>query len=114
MSSSATYPYWHPGGRFVAFSSNVVKQSFYAQHDKSIEVYDQSSSLVLYDILKNEISSVPKEGKAVSLQTFPAWSPGWKITVFLRSYTLRFSALRSAGRYAGRGDLSRQRFVGEG
>lgn len=82
MSSGATYPYWHPGGRFIAFSSNVVKQSFYAQHDKSIEVYDQSSSLILYDMLKNEISCVPKEGKAESLQTFPAWSPDGKSLYF--------------------------------
>lgn len=75
MATGATYPYWHPGGRFIAFSSNIVKQSFYAGHEKSIEVYDQSSSLILFDIQKNEISSVPKDGKAESLQTFPAWSP---------------------------------------
>lgn len=78
MVSGATYPYWHPGGRFVAFSSNIVKQSFYALHSESIEVYDQSSSLVVYDIQKNEIVDVPKDAPGESLQTFPAWAPDGK------------------------------------
>ena len=45
MPGSATYPSWHPGGRFLAFSSNQVKQSFYSQSEKNIEVFDLSSSL---------------------------------------------------------------------
>ena len=82
MMSGATYPYWHPGGRFVAFSSNIVKQSFYARHSKSIEVYDQTSSLIVYDIQKNEIVSVPKDTPGESMQTFPAWSPDGKILYY--------------------------------
>jgi len=78
MLAGATYPYWHPGGRFVAFSSNQVKQSFYAHYSKSIEVYDESSSLVLYDIQKNEVTGIPKSNSVKSLQTFPTWSPDGK------------------------------------
>lgn len=78
MLAGATYPYWHPGGRFVAFSSNQVRQSFYAHYSKSIEVYDESSSIILYDTQKNEIIGVPKNDAVESLQTFPTWSPDGK------------------------------------
>jgi hypothetical protein len=30
MPGGATYPSWHPDGRYVAFSSNQVRQSFYS------------------------------------------------------------------------------------
>ncbi|HZK95333.1 MAG TPA: hypothetical protein VFC67_14085 [Prolixibacteraceae bacterium] len=86
MTGGATYPYWHPGGRFVAFSSNQVRQSFYANYSKSIEVYDQSSSLILYDIQKNEIIGVPKNDTIESLQTFPAWSPDGKTLYYCEAY----------------------------
>ncbi len=82
MLSGATYPYWHPGGRFVAFSSNIVKQSFYAEHTKSIEVYDQASSIIIYDTQKNEIIGVPKDNMKENLQTFPSWSPNGKMLYY--------------------------------
>jgi len=91
MLSGATYPYWHPGGRFVVFSSNMVKQSFYAQHSKSIEVYDQASSLILYDVEKNEIIGVPEDDQKQTLQTFPTWSPDGK-TLYYCEATLSDSA----------------------
>jgi hypothetical protein len=40
MPGGATYPAWHPGGRFVAYSSNQVRQAFYARPEKVIEVFD--------------------------------------------------------------------------
>ncbi len=86
MQAGATYPYWHPSGRFVAFSSNQVKQSFYAHYSKSIEVYDQSSSIVLYDIQKNEITGIPKPDLIKSLQTFPTWSPDGKTLYYCEAY----------------------------
>jgi len=86
MTSGATYPYWHPGGRFVAFSSNQVRQSFYAHYSKSIEVYDQSSSLIVYDIQKNEIVGGPKDGSGESLQTFPTWSPDGKTLYYCEAH----------------------------
>ena len=86
MMNGATYPSWHPGGRFVAFSSNQVRQSFYAHYSKSIEVYDESSSLILYDTQKSEVIGVPKDLSGESLQTFPTWSPDGKYIYYCEAY----------------------------
>ncbi len=75
MPANATYPSWHPSGKYVAFSANAVRQSFYAHSDNNIEVFDLESSLVLYDVENNSISQ-PGDADAVEyMQTFPDWSP---------------------------------------
>jgi hypothetical protein len=85
MPGSATYPSWHPGGRYVAFSSNQVRQSFYSIPEKKIEVYDLVSSLILYDRKNNEIVNVTDKDTAKYLQTFPSWSPDGKYLYFCRA-----------------------------
>jgi hypothetical protein len=82
MPGGATYPSWHPGGRFVAFSSNQVRQSFYAQTEKSIEVFDLVSTLILYDRNKNTIVNITGQDTINHLQTFPSWSPDGKYLYF--------------------------------
>ena len=34
------YPYWHPSGRYIAYSTNSTRQGFHVQPDKLIEVFD--------------------------------------------------------------------------
>lgn len=85
MPGSATYPSWHPDGRFVAFSSNQVRQSFYSIPEKNIEVFDLVSSLILYDRKNNEIISVTDKDTTKYLQTFPSWSPDGKYLYFCRA-----------------------------
>lgn len=85
MTGGATYPSWHPNGRYVAFSSNHVRQNFYAHAKKSIEVYDQSSSLILYDREKNEIINISEYDTIQYMQTFPSWSPDGKYLYFCRA-----------------------------
>lgn len=82
MPGGATYPSWHPGGRYVAFSSNQVRQSFYSHSEKSIEVYDLVSSLIIYDRKKNEIVNITDRDTINYLQTFPSWSPDGKYLYF--------------------------------
>ncbi len=84
MSSGATYPAWNPDGRFVAFSSNQVRQNFYAHPAKSIEVFDLVSTLILYDTETNEISPITggNNDSLVHLETFPTWSPDGKFLYF--------------------------------
>jgi hypothetical protein len=82
MPGGATYPSWHPGGRYMAFSSNQVRQSFYSLPEKKIEVYDLVSSLILYDRKENEIISIRDKDTTRCLQTFPSWSPDGKYLYF--------------------------------
>lgn len=82
MPGGATYPSWHPGGRYIAFSSNQVRQSFYSHSEKSIEVYDLVSSLIIYDREKNEILNITDQDTTSYLQTFPSWSPDGKYLYF--------------------------------
>jgi hypothetical protein len=85
MPGGATYPSWHPDGRYVAFSSNQVRQSFYSIPKKSIEVFDLVSSLILYDRKKNEIISITDKDTIKYLQTFPSWSSDGKYLYFCRA-----------------------------
>ena len=85
MPGGATYPSWHPGGRYLAFSSNQVRQSFYSQPGKRIEVFDLVSSLILYDRKNNEILNIIDRDTTKYLQTFPSWSPDGKYLYFCRA-----------------------------
>jgi hypothetical protein len=85
MNSGAVYPSWHPGGKFVAFSSNNILQSFHAAPEENIEVTDLSSSLVLYDIEKNEIFPVEESDTIKYMETFPEWSPDGKFLYYCRA-----------------------------
>ena len=84
MPGSATYPSWHPEGRFVAFSSNQVRQSFYSVQ-KRIEVFDLISSIILFDRKTNEIITVTETDTTKYLRTFPSWSPDGKYLYYCRA-----------------------------
>ncbi|MBT8396420.1 MAG: cytochrome C biosynthesis protein [Gemmatimonadetes bacterium] len=85
MPAGATYPAWHPSGRYLAFSSNQVRQSFYSIPGKAVEVYDLDSSLILYDRTVNETLNIPGTGNATYLETFPSWSPDGEYLYFCRA-----------------------------
>ena len=68
-----TYTAWNPDGRYLVFSSNTTHQSFYASSLQQIEVYDNSSDIIMMD-LETDMITVPIETED-ELETFPAWSP---------------------------------------
>lgn len=72
---NTTYPAWHPEGRFIAFSSNTTRQTFYLHGKKPIEVYDTASDLLVYDTRTGEVITDERFLTAQTLETFPAWSP---------------------------------------
>ncbi len=50
LGGSMVYPYWHPGGRYCAFSTNKTTQMFHTRNvHKRIEVYDTASDVFVYD-----------------------------------------------------------------
>lgn len=73
--SPLVYPSWHPGGRYVAFSNNVTHQSFFLNNPGRIEVYDDSSDVVVYDSVDHKIFSVTSLKSSEAFETFPAFSP---------------------------------------
>ncbi len=75
--SAAVYPSWHPNGRIIAFSVNRINQSFHSFGEELIEVYDKASDLIIYDIVKNEISTCPQISTKGN-ETYPNWSPDGK------------------------------------
>lgn len=85
MENGATYPRWHPSGKFVAFSSNKVVQRFHSMEMKKIEVSDLNSSLVLYDVEKNEMMAVPVDREHAFMDTYPEWSPDGRFLYFCRA-----------------------------
>ncbi len=78
------YPYWHPSGRFIAYSQNSTRQVFHAASDKRIEVFDLVSDLVVYNVETNKLLSTPLI-QTSDFETFPAFSPDGKSLYFCLS-----------------------------
>jgi hypothetical protein len=75
MTMGSAYPNWHPAGRYIAFSSNAVRQSFLTAHTNKIEVFDLMSDIVLYDTQTNKMYLPDILNSKNSYETYPAWSP---------------------------------------
>ena len=70
-----SYNMWHPSGRYIAFSSNATHQSFYGQSRDKIEVYDQWSDLIIYDVEHHRVIYDERFLGEQSHEIFPAFSP---------------------------------------
>jgi hypothetical protein len=72
--SACVYPAWHPNGKIIAYSVNLIEQRFHTAVSEKINVYDKASDIVLYDIEKNIITTTP-ELSTRKLENLPTWSP---------------------------------------
>lgn len=81
-SPSFVYPSWHPGGRFIAFSTNDTKQAFHTVSKNRIEVLDNSSDIIVYDTKTEEVLTCPEIHSTTKFETFPSWSPDGKRLYF--------------------------------
>ena len=69
------YPYWHPNGRYCAFSTNKTAQIFHLARNKRIEVYDNASDVFVYDTETKTILSDSLTMKDAWAENCPAFSP---------------------------------------
>lgn len=76
LGGSMVYPYWHPGGRYCAFSTNKTSQMFHTnKKNKRIEVYDSSSDVFVYDTETHTILRDTLIMKKYWAENTPAFSP---------------------------------------
>ena len=82
---SLVYPSWHPSGDYIAFSTNQTRQAFHFNDKNRIEVMDYTSDVLLYDVKKNEVMTVPELFSDKAFETFPHFSPDGKTLYFCSS-----------------------------
>jgi len=68
------YPYWHPSGRYIAYSTNATSQSFHSADYNRVEVFDTASDLQVYDVENNELLLSPLVKQDSIYETFPVFS----------------------------------------
>lgn len=76
------YPYWHPSGKYVAFSTNTTRQSFHINQKELIEVFDQASDLQVYNTETHELILSNLLKGEDQWETFPTFSPNGKTLYF--------------------------------
>lgn len=82
QASAFVYPYWHPSGKYVAFSTNETHQDFHYADPNRIEVYDESSDIVIYDLEKERAYTVPWLASTTHFETFPTFTPDGKSLIY--------------------------------
>lgn len=92
--SAGVYPAWNPKADVIAFSTNITRQIFHTKNPAKIEVLDYESDLVLYDLEKNEISTI-SNGKE-DLECFSTWSPDGKTLYYTSAYLLHADSIAKA------------------
>ena len=70
--TSLVYPYWHPSGRYVAFSMNQTTQDFHPT--QRVEVFDFKSDVVVYDREAHKLLTTPLTTSDEAFETFPTFS----------------------------------------
>ncbi|ADE81009.1 cytochrome c-binding protein [Xylanibacter ruminicola] len=82
LGGTMVYPYWHPSGRYCAFSTNKTAQMFHTGNNKRIEVFDTSSDVFVYDMEKHEVIKDTLIMTTGWAENTPAFSPDGKWLYF--------------------------------
>lgn len=71
--SAGVYPSWHPKEALIAFSTDNTHQWFHTSDINKVEVFDDASDLILYDVRKDEVTTICADTNR--LEVFPTWAP---------------------------------------
>lgn len=82
--SSGVYPSWHPTHDYIAYSTNRTFQNLHTINTNRVEVFDDESDLILYNIANNSVSII--ENDSTELECFPYWSPDGKTLYYVSAH----------------------------
>lgn len=83
--ASCVYPYWHPSGEYIAYSTNDTHQVFHAGKGKRIDVHDNASDVLVYHPATHELLRSPLLESDSSFETYPVFSPDGRTLYFCTS-----------------------------
>ena len=86
---NASYNFWHPSGNYIAFSSNGTRQTFYGYSRDKIEVFDNRSDMIIYDVVNHRSLADERFVDTLSWETLPCFSPDGKYLYFSTSRAVR-------------------------
>lgn len=94
LGGSMVYPYWHPTGKYCAFSTNQTRQGFHVVPNERIEVFDLSSDVFVYNPVTHEIITDSLLSTKDWSENTPVFSPDGKtlfyMTCYQREYPLHY------------------------
>jgi hypothetical protein len=82
--SPCVYPYWHPSGKYIAYSVNQTKQAFHEICNERVEVFDMASDVMVYNLRTNQLMTTGLL-KTDDLETFPVFSADGNALYFCSS-----------------------------
>ena len=85
LKGSMVYPYWHPSGQWIAYSTNQTHQSFHAIRNERIEVFDQASDVLIYHPATHQIVLNPAVMTRDHYENYPVFSPDGRTLYFVSS-----------------------------
>ncbi|MCM1042337.1 MAG: hypothetical protein NC396_07945 [Bacteroides sp.] len=85
MPLNLVYPAWHPDGRWIALSTNIIGINGYTPEHQYVDILDSACNIVLYDTRGNRLVLDNALWTAAYEETWPAWSPDGKWLYFCRA-----------------------------
>lgn len=82
LGGGMVYPFWHPTGRFIAYSTNQTHQNFHQTRDLRVEVYDDQSDIIIYCPDRHEIHLDSLLATKEHLENYPVFSPDGRTLYF--------------------------------
>ena len=71
--SAGVYPAWHPRLNLIVYATDKTMQNFHTVAPNKVEVYDEESDLIVYDVETDEVTNL--ESSDTEFEVFPAWAP---------------------------------------
>ena len=82
--SAGVYPAWHPWLTLIVYSTDKTRQTFHTVDPNKVEVYDEESDLIAYDVETDEVQNL--ENSNTEFEVFPAWAPDGKTLYYCSAH----------------------------